>query len=114
MEASGCSLKDVVDVQVFSQIWKLIKIFNEIYGQYFPQNGPTRTTVGIEALPTPIHIEFKVVARKSEKDKTMSHNSWEGLRIIDISPPINEQTAVFPGDISYKRNISLDVTNGDH
>ena len=44
----------------------------------------------------------------------MSHNSWEGLRIIDISPPINEQTAVFPGDISYRRNISLDVTNGDH
>ncbi len=68
LEASGCSLKDVVDIQVFlTDMEADFKIFNEIYSEYFPQDGPTRTTVGIEALPTPIHVEFKVVARKPVK-----------------------------------------------
>ena len=54
LEASGCSLEDVVDVQVFlTNMEADFKIFNEIYGEYFPQNGPTRTTVGIEALANP-------------------------------------------------------------
>ena len=44
----------------------------------------------------------------------MSDSFWEGLRIIDISPPISEETAVFPGDVSYKRDVSLDITKGDH
>ena len=66
LEASGCTLSDVIDVQVFLTNMKLdFKLFNEVYGQYFPSNGPTRTTVGIEALPTPIHVEFKVVAKKN-------------------------------------------------
>ena len=34
----------------------------------------------------------------------MSENVWEGLRIIDISPPITEKTAVFPGDVPYQRD----------
>ena len=68
LEASGCSLEDVVDVQVFlTDMEADFKTFNEIYGEYFTHNGPTRTTVGIEALPTPIHVEFKVVARKPIK-----------------------------------------------
>ena len=44
----------------------------------------------------------------------MSDSFWEGLRIIDISPPISEETAVFPGDVSYQRDISLDIAKGDH
>tara|TARA_Y100000589_G_C27175721_1_gene638667 strand:+ start:1103 stop:1744 length:642 start_codon:yes stop_codon:yes gene_type:complete len=44
----------------------------------------------------------------------MFENVWEGLRIIDISPPINEKTAVFPGDVPYQRDISMDSTKGDH
>lgn len=68
LSASGCSLSDVVDVQVFlTDMEADFKTFNRVYGEYFPQDGPTRTTVGIDSLPTPIHVEFKVVARKKQR-----------------------------------------------
>ena len=44
----------------------------------------------------------------------MSENSWEGIRIIDISPPISDKIAVFPGDVSFQRDVSMDVAQGDH
>jgi arylformamidase len=34
--------------------------------------------------------------------------------IIDISTPIEEQTAVWPGDVSFRRKISLSMEAGDH
>jgi 2-aminomuconate deaminase len=36
--------------------------FNKIYAEYFKDNLPCRTTVEINALPTPIAIELKVIA----------------------------------------------------
>ena len=66
LESAGCRLENVVDVQVFLTNMKDdFKTFNRIYGEYFDgQSGPTRTTIGITALPTPIHVELKVIARK--------------------------------------------------
>jgi 2-aminomuconate deaminase len=42
-------------------------IFNKIYATYFPDKAtqPCRTTVEINALPTPIAIELKCVAALS-------------------------------------------------
>jgi 2-aminomuconate deaminase len=37
-------------------------IYNRIYAEYFKDNQPCRTTLGITALPTPIAIELKVIA----------------------------------------------------
>ena len=36
--------------------------FNTIYAEYFSSNGPCRTTVEVNRLPTPIAIELKCVA----------------------------------------------------
>ena len=36
------------------------------------------------------------------------------LDYIDISPVIREQTGVFPGDVPYRRHISMDLTQGHH
>ena len=36
--------------------------YNKIYAEYFKDNQPCRTTVGIDALPTPIAIELKCIA----------------------------------------------------
>ena len=33
---------------------------------------------------------------------------------FDISPCISQQTAVFPGDTAYKRNVHMSVEAGDH
>lgn len=63
LKASGSSLKQVVDVQVFlTHMSRDFKKFNEIYAEYFAAIGPTRTTVEVTALPTPIAVELKVIA----------------------------------------------------
>ena len=42
------------------------KGYNEVYAKTFKPIGATRTTVSISALPTPIAVEFKVIARIPE------------------------------------------------
>ena len=36
------------------------------------------------------------------------------VRLLDISPPIDESLAVWPGDVPYRRDVSLDMARGDH
>lgn len=37
-----------------------------------------------------------------------------GSRIIDITPTISERIGVFPGDVEFSRDISLDFKKGHH
>jgi 2-aminomuconate deaminase len=43
------------------------KAYNAIWAQYFSDVAPTRTTLGISQLPTPIAIEFKCIASFPER-----------------------------------------------
>jgi reactive intermediate/imine deaminase len=69
LEDSGASWNDIVDVTVFlTNIKKDFPIYNKLYAQYFSGDGkpnPTRTTIEVGALPTPIAIELKVIAAVS-------------------------------------------------
>jgi 2-aminomuconate deaminase len=63
LEDSGSSWDKIVDVTVFLVNMKRdFHVFNKIYAEYFKENLPCRTTVEINALPTPIAIELKVIA----------------------------------------------------
>ncbi len=63
LESSGSSWENLVDVTVFLVDMKRdFKTFNRIYAEYFKDNQPCRTTVAINALPTPIAIELKCIA----------------------------------------------------
>jgi 2-aminophenol/2-amino-5-chlorophenol 1,6-dioxygenase alpha subunit len=63
LEEAGSSLEKVLDVTVYLIDMKRdFARFNEVYAEYFGQIQPTRTTVGVEELPTPIAIELKVIA----------------------------------------------------
>jgi reactive intermediate/imine deaminase len=63
LDESGATLDDIVDVQVFLiNMDRDFKAFNEVYRKHFEHIQATRTTVAIDALPTPIAVEFKVVA----------------------------------------------------
>lgn len=63
LEASGSSWDKLVDVTVFLTNMKDdFPTFNRIYGEYFKENQPCRTTVEVNALPTPIAIELKCIA----------------------------------------------------
>ena len=63
LEASGSSLAKVVDVQCFLiDMDRDFETFNRVYAEYFGDIQATRTTVQIDRLPTPIAVEFKVMA----------------------------------------------------
>ncbi|MES2856120.1 MAG: Rid family hydrolase [Bdellovibrionota bacterium] len=72
LEASGATLNDIIDVQAYLTDMKSdFSTFNRVYGEYFGARkdasgnsiGPCRTTIEVGALPTPIAVELKVVAR---------------------------------------------------
>jgi 2-aminomuconate deaminase len=66
LEDAGASWNDVVDVTVFlTNMKKDFPTYNKLYAQYFSGDAkpnPTRTTIEVGALPTPIAIELKVIA----------------------------------------------------
>ena len=66
LEASGAQWRDLLDVTVYlTNMAKDFPIYNQIWAEYFPDpaSAPCRTTLGISALPTPIAIELKCMAR---------------------------------------------------
>ena len=63
LEEAGSSLEKVVDVAVYLTDMKGdFERFNKVYAEYFGKIQPTRTTVGVDSLPTPIAVELKVIA----------------------------------------------------
>jgi arylformamidase len=47
-------------------------------------------------------------------DKTLYANRLRMRRIFDISPPITEALAVWPGDTPLRREVLLDMNQGDN
>jgi len=63
LEDAGSSWKNIIDVTVFlTDMAGDFEIYNKLYAEYFRDVRPTRTTLGITSLPTPIAIELKVIA----------------------------------------------------
>ena len=66
LEGCGSKLEDVVDVTAFLVDMKRdFAAYNAVYKEYFEGIQATRTTLQIGALPTPIAVELKVIARPS-------------------------------------------------
>lgn len=65
LEASGSRWENLFDITVYLTNMKAdFLTFNKIYASYFPDAAtqPCRTTVEVNALPTPIAIELKCIA----------------------------------------------------
>ena len=63
LEDAGSSWENLIDVTVFLTNMKDdFNKYNKLYGKYFKNNQPCRTTVEIISLPTPIAIELKCIA----------------------------------------------------
>jgi 2-aminomuconate deaminase len=63
LEDAGSSWDRIIDVTVYLTNMKDdFPIYNRVWAEYFRENPPCRTTVEINALPTPISIELKVLA----------------------------------------------------
>ena len=64
LEEYGSSLENVVDVySMLIDMDRDFKGYNEVYAEYFSEIMPARTTCAVSALPTPIAVELKVIAK---------------------------------------------------
>ena len=64
LEACGATLDDVLDVTAYLvDMDRDFKGYNEVYAKYFTTVQAARTTLAVRALPTPIAVEFKVIAK---------------------------------------------------
>ncbi len=63
LEDAGTAMEAILDVQVFLiDMDRDFAGFNATYKELMGSYGATRTTIAVRALPTPIAVEFKVIA----------------------------------------------------
>ena len=66
LEDAGATWNNIVDVTVFlTDMTRDFATFNKLYADHFAgpdRPNPTRTTIEVGALPTPIAVELKVIA----------------------------------------------------
>ena len=62
LQASGSSLEKVLRCTVFLKNMGDFAAMNEVYGRYFKQEPPARSTVEVARLPKDVLIEIDVIA----------------------------------------------------
>ncbi len=65
LEAAGARWEDLVEVTVYlTDMAGDFAAYNAVWAEHFPDpsSAPCRTTLGVDALPTPIAIEVKCIA----------------------------------------------------
>ncbi len=62
LKAAGADLSTVVKTTIYMTDLSAFKTVNTIYGEYFPESPPARSTVQVAALPLGALIEIEAVA----------------------------------------------------
>ncbi|SIT47611.1 2-aminomuconate deaminase [Paraburkholderia piptadeniae] len=63
LRAEGADLSNLVEVTAFLVNMNDFGGYNEVYGEFFDESGPARTTVAVHQLPHPLlAIEIKAIA----------------------------------------------------
>ena len=62
VEAAGSSLDRVVRATVFLTDMNEFAAMNEVYGRYFRNQPPARSTVQVSRLPRDVRVEIDVIA----------------------------------------------------
>jgi len=71
LASAGANLSDVAEISTFLVSMNDFAGYNEVYGEYFDNHGPARTTVAVHQLPHPhLLIEMKAIAyRPVDRDR---------------------------------------------
>ncbi|CAM4517734.1 2-iminobutanoate/2-iminopropanoate deaminase [Paenibacillus endophyticus] len=62
LAAAGASFQDVVKATVFMKDMNQFATVNSIYGSYFGEHKPARSTVEVARLPKDVFVEIEVIA----------------------------------------------------
>jgi 2-aminomuconate deaminase len=67
----GAGLADLVSVTAYLVSMNDFGGYNEVYGEFFDEDGPARTTVAVHQLPHPhLLIEIQAVALLPDKERS--------------------------------------------
>ena len=75
LKAEGLGYDNVVKTTIFLASMGDFQTVNEIYGSYFKQAPPARSTVQAGALPKNVGIEIEVIAVAGNGDRTVADTS---------------------------------------
>ncbi|QIR76547.1 RidA family protein [Sulfurospirillum diekertiae] len=64
LKEAGSSLKKVVKTTIFLANMDDFAKVNEVYGSFFTENKPARSTVGVKSLPKNALVEIEAIAVK--------------------------------------------------
>jgi 2-iminobutanoate/2-iminopropanoate deaminase len=70
LRAEALSFDSVVKTTIFLTDLGDFQTVNEIYGSYFKQDPPARSTVQVSALPRGANVEIEVIAAAGEEEQT--------------------------------------------
>jgi len=64
LEAAGLTFADVVKTTVFIKDMDEFAAVNEVYGEFFSEPYPARSTVEVARLPKDLHVEIEAIAHR--------------------------------------------------
>ena len=70
LRAESLTFEHIVKTTIFLTSLGDFQTVNEIYGSYFKQDPPARSTVQVSALPKGATIEIEVIAAAAGTDQT--------------------------------------------
>ncbi|KAI4453325.1 2-iminobutanoate/2-iminopropanoate deaminase rida [Holotrichia oblita] len=62
LEAAGTSMDNVIKATVFLTDLGDFNAVNEVYGEFFKENPPSRSCIQVAALPKGVHVEIEAIA----------------------------------------------------
>lgn len=62
LEAAGASIDSVVKTTVFLKDMNEFLTMNEVYGEFFKESKPARSTVQVSRLPRDVNVEIEAIA----------------------------------------------------
>jgi 2-iminobutanoate/2-iminopropanoate deaminase len=62
LAAAGLTLADVVKTTIFLKDMDEFAAVNDVYGEFFAEPYPARSTVEVARLPKDLHIEIEAIA----------------------------------------------------
>ena len=78
LKAENLTFEHIVKTTIFLTDLNDFQAVNEMYGSYFKQQPPARSTVQVSALPKGAHVEIEVIAMAEE-------NVQAGATVSDTS-----------------------------
>jgi 2-iminobutanoate/2-iminopropanoate deaminase len=64
LEATGLGFPNVVKTTIFLTNMADFAAVNEVYGKYFVEQPPARSTIQVAGLPKGVNVEIEVIARR--------------------------------------------------